>query len=119
MAKNAKSGRARSGGGIAMNKNRSVGQRVAPRTTNVINPAQPDYLGQQTAFAKGGFVKRKAPDFAPMGNTLTNNVGKGGPGTGRTLHGQSGSQGCHGPVTGTVRYGADILKDYGPEKSKG
>jgi len=32
----------------------------------------------------------------PFGNEVALNVGKGGPGTGRTLYGQSGVQGCHG-----------------------
>ena len=35
---------------------------------------------------------------APLGNSLVNNVGQGGPGKGRTLYGQSGMQGTHGPV---------------------
>ena len=36
--------------------------------------------------------------FQPVkfGNELATNVGKGGPGAGRTLYGQSGQQGCHG-----------------------
>jgi hypothetical protein len=44
--------------------------------------------------------------FQPVkfGNEVALNVGKGGPGTGRTLHGQSGSQGCHGsPAQGESR----------------
>jgi hypothetical protein len=32
----------------------------------------------------------------PFGNELALNVGKGGPGAGRTLYGQSGQQGMHG-----------------------
>jgi hypothetical protein len=37
----------------------------------------------------------------PFGNSVALNVGEGGPGKGRTLHGQSGSQGCHGsPASG-------------------
>jgi hypothetical protein len=32
----------------------------------------------------------------PFGNEVALNVGKGGPGAGRTLYGQSGQQGCHG-----------------------
>ena len=31
-----------------------------------------------------------------VGNSVALNVKGGGPGTGRTLYGQSGSQGCHG-----------------------
>ena len=36
--------------------------------------------------------------FQPVkfGNEVALNVGKGGCGTGRTLYGQAGSQGCHG-----------------------
>jgi hypothetical protein len=43
--------------------------------------------------------------FQPVkfGNELATNVGKGGPGTGRTLYGQSGLQGQHGPVAGSPR----------------
>jgi len=32
----------------------------------------------------------------PFGNAVALNVGGGGVGKGRTLHGQAGSQGCHG-----------------------
>ena len=44
-------------------------------------------------------------NFSPVkfGNEVALNVGKGGPGAGRTLHGQSGSQGCHGqPAQGSA-----------------
>jgi len=34
----------------------------------------------------------------PLGNQVALNVGKGGPGAGRTLYGKSGSQGQHGSV---------------------
>jgi hypothetical protein len=34
----------------------------------------------------------------PFGNQVALNVKGGGPGTGRTLHGQSGTQGTHGPT---------------------
>jgi hypothetical protein len=34
----------------------------------------------------------------PFGNEVAKNVGSGGPGTGRTLYGQGGTQGTHGPV---------------------
>jgi hypothetical protein len=35
---------------------------------------------------------------APFGNEIATNVGKGSPGAGRTLYGQSGSQGTYGSV---------------------
>jgi hypothetical protein len=44
-------------------------------------------------------------NFQPtkFGNEVALNVGKGGPGTGRTLYGQSGVQGCHGqPAQGAA-----------------
>ena len=55
----------------------------------------------------------------PLGNQLTNNVGAGGPGAGRTLYGQSGSQKMHGsPAPGYSPPRKDILSDYGPEINK-
>jgi hypothetical protein len=45
------------------------------------------------------------------------NVGEGGCGTGRTLYGQSGSQGLHGqPAPGNAPTKTrDTLADYGPD----
>jgi len=42
--------------------------------------------------------KGRSFDPVPFGNELVNNIGKGGPGAGRTLYGQSGLQGQHGSV---------------------
>jgi hypothetical protein len=52
----------------------------------------------------------------PFGNEVALNVKGGGPGTGRTLYGQSGSQGCHGAVNpgNAPAKNKDILNDYGP-----
>ena len=48
----------------------------------------------------------------PFGNEVALNVGPGGCGTGRTNYGQSGQQGCHGPVAGNRRpQGRDILNN--------
>ena len=38
-----------------------------------------------------------------LGNEVALNVGGGGPGAGRTLYGQSGVQGQHGPVAGSTK----------------
>jgi hypothetical protein len=59
-------------------------------------------------------------NFQPtrFGNEVALNVGKGGPGTGRTLYGQSGSQGCHGqPAAGNPRpvSSRHIISSYGPD----
>src|SRR5262249_25626825 len=61
-------------------------------------------------------------NFQPVefGNKLATNVGRGGTGTGRTLHGQSGSQGTHGgtnPGNPPVQ-GKDILSSFGPDYRK-
>jgi hypothetical protein len=61
--------------------------------------------GDKATHQKGstGYTGEKlhgpaARDFQPVpfGNEVALNVGKGGCGTGRTLYGQSGSQGLHG-----------------------
>ena len=55
-------------------------------------------------------------DFVPMGNQLATNVGKGGPGAGRTLYGQSGTQSVHGSVAQGQSPGQrDILSEFGRE----
>ena len=89
----ARTSKPRSGGGIRSNKLVRPGMRVAPRTTNVVDPHATDFLGQATSFKKPPFVQRTAPDFAPMGNTMTNNCGPNG--EGRTLYAR-GVQGTHG-----------------------
>jgi hypothetical protein len=54
--------------------------------------------GRGSTGYKGERLHNPEKNFQPVkfGNELATNVGRGGPGTGRTLHGQSGSQGCHG-----------------------
>ena len=53
--------------------------------------------GAPTGY-KGEKLHHDNRTFQPVkfGNELATNVGKGGPGTGRTLYGQSGQQGTHG-----------------------
>jgi hypothetical protein len=54
-----------------------------------------------------------------LGNEVALNVGPGGCGTGRTLYGQSSSQGQHGPVAGNPKpAGRPILSEYGPDYHK-
>ena len=51
-----------------------------------------------------------------LGNEVALNVGGGGVGTGRTLYGQSGVQGQHGPAAGKpAPEGRDILREFGPD----
>jgi len=65
------------------------GYSYGDHTTN--RPGSSGYTGEKLHGPAGR-------DFQPtkFGNELATNVGRGGPGAGRTLHGQSGSQGCHG-----------------------
>jgi hypothetical protein len=57
----------------------------------------------------------------PFGNEVALNVGKGGCGTGRTLYGQAGSQGTHGPTNpgAAPAKNRDILSEFGEESSRG
>jgi hypothetical protein len=56
---------------------------------------------------------------APLGNQVALNVGRGGPGAGRTVL-RTGSQGTHGPVNaGLSPTRRDILSEFGPERSRG
>jgi hypothetical protein len=69
-------------GGVAQ-----LGQHTGDHTTN-----------RRDSSGYRGEPLHNNRNFNPVkfGNELATNVGRGGPGTGRTLHGQSGSQGCHG-----------------------
>jgi hypothetical protein len=65
-----------------------------------------------TGYRGPKFHDDKSFQPVPFGNQVALNVGKGGPGTGRTLYGQSGQQGQHGPVAGSPRpRGRDILNN--------
>ena len=122
-------GPVKSGGGLTSRKYNPVreGTREKPATHKI---------SEEAAAQLGASVGFKAPTlyqshgFQPVrhGNELATNVGKGGPGAGRTIH-RSGSQGTHGPVSQGVKdwapdvsatgtRGVDILKGYGPERRR-
>jgi hypothetical protein len=69
-------------GGVAQ-----LGQHTGDHTTN--RPGSSGYRGEPLHNDRS---------FQPVkfGNELATNVGRGGPGAGRTLYGQSGLQGTHG-----------------------
>ena len=76
----------------------------------------------RSATGYRGEQKFTDQNFQPVkfGNELATNVGKGGPGAGRTLYGQSGQQGCHGtPAPGNApAKSTDILRQFGPDYRK-
>jgi len=84
-------------------------------STNVINPASADQMGQAVAFRKEPLVMGTAAQV-PLGNRIAGNVGKGGPGTGRTLYGQGGTQ-SRTPAPAPVGPTRDTMAEFGPEIS--
>ena len=66
-----------------------------------------------------GEPKFTGQNFQPVkfGNELATNVGKGGPGAGRTIH-SCGSQGMTGSGGPQKPAGRDILSSFGPESSR-
>jgi hypothetical protein len=126
MARGSKS---KAGGGIASNKLVHPAVRTGAGARG-INPGAAGQIGSALAThvgVGGGREVRGAvePAGAPkpystqFGNAVALNVGRGGPGAGRTVH-SSGSQGQHGPVErGEPRAGArDILGEFGPERRR-
>jgi len=87
-----------SGGGIQTNKLVRPSVRTGQPYKGT-SPGAADQLGQSTAFKKENVEVGRAYTGSPLGNQVALNVGKGGPGTGRTLH-QCGSQGQHGSPNG-------------------
>jgi hypothetical protein len=92
-----------------MNKHVEIRPVVGSTMTRKTNPATAGDFGKSIGNhasdngRPGGMVQRKdaplhVPAKAPsrLGNDLALNVGRGGPGAGRFLHGQSGSQGTYG-----------------------
>jgi hypothetical protein len=111
--------KAKSGGGITSNKLVRPSVRTGQPNKGT-SPAAADYLGQATAFKKESVGAIPAYNSSKLGNEVALNVGKGGVGTGRTVH-HCGSQGTHGNVNPghSPPAGRDILSQFGPEKSKG
>jgi len=129
-SRHAKSGgRIASGGGAASNKVKNVRQasRETPRTlgVNVVGANQAGEMQGNHSTDSGDMPFRREPLYqgpnfqpVPLGNTLTNNVGKGGPGAGRTLYGQSGTQCMTGkPAQGVPNTAPDIPATARSERS--
>jgi hypothetical protein len=65
---------------------------------------------------RGEAFRTKTPISVPLGNQLSNNVGKGGPGAGRVVH-HCGSQTGMSPVRSPNATGRDTLAEFGPDTS--
>jgi hypothetical protein len=75
--------------------------------------------GKSTGYKGEPMLTGKNFQPVKFGNELALNVGKGGPGTGRTVY-ASGSQGTQGSVNpGKPSPSRDILGSFGPESSRG
>ena len=82
---------------------RSVRTGSGSKSTSVSAVAQlgqkvGDHVTRQGSTGYRGEAFHSGRSFQPVkfGNEVALNVGKGGPGAGRALHGQAGSQGTHG-----------------------
>lgn len=65
--------------------------------TKTMKPGAGSHRGvAQDPRAKPGLIAQTIPKHTPYGNEKAKDVGKGGPGTGRTNHGPSGKQAQHG-----------------------
>ena len=71
-----------------------------------------------TGYRGERLVGPQKPISVPLGNAVALNVGKGGPGTGRTVYGR-GMQSVHGtPAQGQATPKRDILSEFGPESKR-
>src|SRR6516165_3490842 len=78
----------------------------SPRGVSQIGASQGSTLDRSGSFTTKNsalpYSDGQRRDFVPLGNSLTNNVGQGGPGAGRTVY-RSGYQGTHGePAPGSA-----------------
>jgi hypothetical protein len=94
------------GGGINTKEHVRTPVRAGPPNTKVISPSAAANIGASKGdhVTEGGTVQRPSdplvagtrPQVA-SGNDVARNVGRGGPGAGRTVY-RSGTQGVHGSV---------------------
>jgi hypothetical protein len=112
--------RAKSGGGLTLNKLVRPGVKTGPARANVMNPKGVSQLGTAVDAKSVEPLQSGSKAQVPLGNALATNVGRGGPGTGRVTY-ASGSQGTHGAVNrGEATAPAkDILGQFGPERRNG
>ena len=111
------------GGGIASKQHVTIPVRtgsgskgVSPGWVAQKGQLVGDHVTREGSTGYRGEPKFTGQNFSPVkfGNEVALNVGKGGPGTGRTLYGQGGTQGCHGqPAQGAA--GLPSTKNQWPD----
>src|SRR5262249_8222749 len=105
--------KSKAGGGVNSRQVRKVGLRTGPNSTNRVSPCAVNQLGNHLGNAKAvepiyaGTMKQ-----VPLGNTLATNVNGGGPGKGRTLYGQSGTNAQRGTNGSPRPAGRNIWDDF-------
>ena len=92
----------------------------SPRGVSQIGAAQGSRLDRAGSFTTRNsalpYSDGQKRDFVPLGNSLTNNIGPGGPGSGRVFYGQGGTQQMHGaPAQGSSPKPVDLLSQFGSE----
>src|SRR5262245_42514895 len=107
-------GRATSGGGILGNKVVEPDRRkpLGSKTTQGHPPGAADQLGQSLGWKGTPFDQPtfRRPGEPELGNAVAQNVGKGGPGVGRTVY-ECGFQALHGtPLKGEKHLDAPDTK---------
>jgi hypothetical protein len=119
----------RPGGGLGSRVNVSVPVRtgrpaigIAPGGVSQIGSAIGNHStdqGSNLSYKGEKWFDGKTPagGAVPLGNQLATNVGKGGPGTGRTVM-ACGSQTGVSPVRSPNASGRDILRDFGPDNKR-
>jgi hypothetical protein len=128
--------KSKAGGGINSNKRVEKGLQTSKKGSTAVQIGYAGQLGMMKGnhATEGGDIPfapikkdqaNKPLSAVPFGNSLTTNVGKGGPGTGRRLY-PTGAQGQHGaadpgmpqPTRSMTKTGKDILSQFGPEKTR-
>jgi hypothetical protein len=126
---NASGGPVNTGGGVGSNKHIKVQPVGGSPSTRKVAPGMAGNSGRAIGnHTMQGTTQRNDPPLhtpaqAPsrLGNDLALNVGRGAPGAGRFLHGQSGSQGMYGGSSnpqGTIAADRTIVAP-GPRNSGG
>ncbi len=121
----------RKGGGIGSKAMNAPTTYFTGQPSTRINPKGVSQIGQQMgnhSMESGGKPLTRSVEpvragavgamgSVRLGNECALDVGKGGPGAGRTVM-RAGGQGQHGPVAGSpAPTGRDILNDFGPDSA--